>query len=125
MTEMKDLTLLFVEDELLMQKSIEKILAKHVKEFHLAVNGQEGLALHEKLKPDIILTDLDMPVMNGLEMIARIRETDETTPVIIITAFEDQADIAEGADFALIKPILKKRLFDLIGMCVDKINASK
>ncbi|MCD8492698.1 MAG: hypothetical protein LRY51_12835 [Geovibrio sp.] len=41
MKNLKDIRLLFVEDELLMQKSIEKILAKHIKEFRLAVNGEE------------------------------------------------------------------------------------
>ncbi|MCD8493734.1 MAG: response regulator [Geovibrio sp.] len=69
MRNLKDIRLLFVEDELLMQKSIEKILSKHVKEFRLAVNGEDGLKIHAEMKPDIIITDLDMPVMNGLQMI--------------------------------------------------------
>jgi YesN/AraC family two-component response regulator len=123
MKELKDIRLLFVEDELLMQKSIEKILAKHVGEFKLAVNGEEGLKIHGEMKPDIVITDLDMPVMNGLQMISLIRQTDEKTPIIIITAFEDQAEVATGADFSLIKPILKKRLFELLEKCVEKLNS--
>ena len=124
MRNLKDIRLLFVEDELLMQKSIEKILSKHVKEFRLAVNGEDGLKIHAEMKPDIIITDLDMPVMNGLQMISAIRKTDTETPVIIITAFEDQAENAKGADFSLIKPILKKRLFELLDHCLDKLNSN-
>lgn len=124
MKNLKDVRLLFVEDELLMQKSIEKILAKHIKEFRLAVNGEEGLKIHSEMKPDIIVTDLDMPVMNGIQMISAIRKTDTLTPIIIITAFEDQAEVANGADFSLIKPILKKRLFELLDQCVEKLNKS-
>ncbi|MCD8492697.1 MAG: response regulator [Geovibrio sp.] len=74
------------------------------------------------MKPDIIVTDLDMPVMNGIQMISAIRKTDIVTPIIIITAFEDQAEVANGADFSLIKPILKKRLFELLELCVEKLN---
>jgi YesN/AraC family two-component response regulator len=122
MKNLKDVRLLFVEDELLMQKSIEKILAKHIKEFRLAVNGEEGLKIHGEMKPDIIVTDLDMPVMNGIQMISAIRKTDIVAPIIIITAFEDQAEVANGADFSLIKPILKKRLFELLELCVEKLN---
>lgn len=122
MKRLKELSLLFVEDETVMQKTIERILSKHLKRFTLAINGEEGIEKYNSVKPDIIITDLDMPVMNGSVMISEIRKIDKNIPIIIITAFSDQAEKISGADFCLIKPINKNKLFELLDMCVQKLN---
>ncbi|WP_022850317.1 response regulator [Limisalsivibrio acetivorans] len=121
MAELKDLNLLYVEDEEFMQKAITKITSKSIGSLTIADNGMDGLDKYNESKPDIILTDLEMPVMNGLELIKEIRKNDKDTPIIIITAFRDQADFAEGADFVLIKPVLKENLIELLNKSAAKV----
>ena len=73
-----------------------------------AANGEEGLARAEELKPDLIVTDLKMPRMDGLEMIKRLREADNPVDVIILTAYDSfeyaQSAIRLGAVDFLVKP---------------------
>ena len=53
-----------------------------------AANGKEGLRLFQEQKPDIIITDIEMPVMNGLDFIKKVREIDQAIPVIILSCYE-------------------------------------
>ena len=64
-------------------------LEMYVKELYLAYDGEEGVELFLKHRPDIIITDIQMPKMNGLEMISKIRETDTDIPIIVTTAFNE------------------------------------
>lgn len=70
--------LLLVEDDVnlsyIVQAGLQKIIGGY--EVTVAENGKEGIEAWENWKPDIIISDIDMPVMNGFEMVKRIRETD-------------------------------------------------
>ena len=72
-------------------------------------NGQEGLEKAMQEKPDIILLDINMPVMNGLEMLERLRNYPElkNTPVIMVTAYSDSDDINKAADFGISNYVTK------------------
>lgn len=61
-----------------------------------ATNGEEGLQVWAAFKPDIIISDIDMPVMDGFEMVRRIRKTDTRTPVLFLTARSAMNDVVEG-----------------------------
>ena len=82
-----------------------------------AVNGVETVSLHARLSPDLILMDIKMPVMDGLEATALIRKHDRTVPIIAVTAhaFADelQAALEAGCDFVLTKPVDIPRLREL------------
>ena len=62
------LTVLFVEDSKTSRESVKLILKDDVKKFYLASNGEEGFEFYLKYKPDIVLTDIEMPKMDGLSM---------------------------------------------------------
>lgn len=111
----KDISLLFVEDEAEIRSSILQFLQTlPFKKIYVAKNGAEGLDLFFLHKPDIILTDLRMPQMNGLELSGAIKSYDPSTPIILITSkfekevIEDAVDI--GIDASLFKPISLERL---------------
>lgn len=74
--------LLLVEDDpnlrYVVQCGLEDIIGGY--NVQTAVNGEEGLKTWASFKPDIIISDIDMPVMDGFEMVRRIRETDANTP---------------------------------------------
>ena len=120
----KDLTILYVEDEPLVQKSIGSILKRRVKKVYFANNGKDGIeAFKEHLNEiDLILTDIEMPIMNGLEMIEKIKAIRDEKPIIIITAFDDDEHKSDLADEFIVKPVKKEQLFHAIEDSVAKHN---
>ncbi len=76
-----------VEDNQPIREMYEIKLKNSGYEVHTASNGQEGIELLEKIRPDLVLLDIRMPVMNGDEMLAKLRETDwgSLLKVIILT----------------------------------------
>ncbi len=85
------LSILLVEDNLLNQRIVTFSLKKYEHEVSIANNGLEGLNMYKEQKFDVILMDIMMPVMDGLEATVKIREFEESlnkekTPIIAITA---------------------------------------
>lgn len=72
--KLKTLTVLYVEDEEDIRKKISNSLSYYVGEVVEASNGEEGLDLYHKIKPDIIFTDIAMPIIDGIELVKIIRE---------------------------------------------------
>lgn len=86
-----------------------------------AKNGSDGFAKYLSLKPDLVITDIVMPLMNGLELVGKIRETEEgkRVPIIILSAKATPEDkeigFKAGASLYLKKPCSSKLLLDSIG----------
>ena len=74
--EKLDISVLFVEDEELLRAIYERILDKIVSRLYVAENGKAGLEAYNQHRPDLIITDIMMPVMDGLEMVENIRKSD-------------------------------------------------
>lgn len=124
--KLKAVTILYAEDEVGIRKNIMKTLRYYAKDVYEASNGKEALELYEKYKPDIILSDIHMPIIDGIEFIKKIREVDKLTPVVMITAHTDKKYLLEAVELHmekyLIKPINTKTLFDVLGKCIDCLN---
>lgn len=107
--------MLIVEDNADMSAYIESCLKEH---FRIAVapDGGAGLALAQKLKPDVVISDLMMPVMDGIEFTRRMKENPRTNfiPIIVHSVKEDQQSIREaltaGAQEYIIKPFEAENL---------------
>ncbi len=104
-----DFTLLYVEDDRESQRQMKLILEDSVKKFYQAYNGEEGLKIFKEKNPDIILTDINMPVLDGLSMVKQIKELDATKPIMLMSAFEDKRYLSKAIsmkiDFFVSKPI--------------------
>lgn len=104
-----DIHLLYVEDDFLIRESTYKILLKAVTKVSVAQNGNEALQLFHEEQPDVILTDIAMPYMNGLVLARKIIEFSEDTPIIINSAHNDANYLLEaistGVDGFLLKPL--------------------
>ena len=120
MPKLSELTALYVEDEPVARMSIGTFLRRQVGELHTAENGKEGLELFEAHRPRVVITDLEMPVMNGMEMIRKIRELDDGTPIIITTAYDDEAHRCDLADRVILKPIIFNELLKVINDCLEE-----
>lgn len=112
------ITVLYIEDDLSISEEVVFFLTKKVKTVHVAYDGKEGLSLFRKFKPDIIVTDIEMPELNGLEMIKLIKGENKITPIIVTSAFSETNKLIKaielGVDSYLIKPMNLKVLFEKI-----------
>lgn len=108
--------LLYVEDNESIRTALGKRLKIKVKNLYVAKDGQEGLEKFKKYKPDLVLTDITMPKMSGIQMSREIKAIDEKIPIIVISAHNDSSFLLEAIDIGingyLLKPINIKKLFD-------------
>ena len=120
---LKHLTVLFVEDEEFSREICSEFLSRLVGVLVTAHNGAEGLEAWRQHKPDIIITDIQMPVMDGLTMLDEIRSVDRVVPVIIMSAFEETEYLIRSIDLGVsgyaIKPINVSRITDALLKCAQ------
>jgi PAS domain S-box-containing protein len=113
-----EISLLYIEDDATLRNIYEKILKLSVQTVYTASDGLEGLERFKKYHPDIVLTDVRMPVMDGLDMIARIRALDKNTRIIILSAFGESryflSAIELGVKAYLLKPVDSDHLLKTI-----------
>ncbi|MCG8632538.1 MAG: response regulator [Desulfobacterales bacterium] len=109
MSENTEKKILVIDDEVYIRDSVIGFLEDFGFEVIEAENGEVGLEQFQEEKPDLILCDLRMPVMDGLEVLAQVREQDENIPIIIVSGAGNIADTVEalrlGAWDYIIKPI--------------------
>ncbi len=124
-----DISVLYVEDDIFIRKVMLNILSKNVREVYTAENGLEGLNLYKKLHPDIVLTDIRMPVMDGLEMAAQIKFANRNAPIIVTTAYGDTENLLRsieiGIDSYVLKPIDKNKLIRVLRRYAEEIRLKK
>ena len=104
---LKPLTLLYVEDELLIRQNALEYLRRYCDNVLQAQDGKEALQLYEAHHPDIIITDIKMPRLDGLAMATHIRKEDKETPIIITTAHTDTEYLLKAVELQLVKYIVK------------------
>ena len=101
-------------------------LSNYCKKVFSARDGQEALAVYKEKKPNIIITDIEMPRLNGLEMAKQIRKEDKTTPIIIATAFTDTSYLLQAVELQLIKyitkPISSKKLKEALQLVLEHLH---
>ncbi len=118
---MFDLKILYAEDNEKIRDSYVLVLKRYFTEVIEACDGKEALDLYRVHKPDIVLTDINMPELDGLELIRLIRQDDKTIKIIVLSAYSDQEKLLKAIPLGLfaylIKPIkgdaLKSVLMDV------------
>ena len=121
-----DIAILYVEDEPAAREEILFFLQRKVREVFAAANGSEGLDLFREKRPDLVVTDIRMPVMDGLEMAGRIREIDREVKIIVTSAHGDTAYLMKaidvGIDVYVMKPVDTGKLLAAIRKCAEVIE---
>ncbi len=126
---LKTLTVLYVEDDGATRTQFAEFLSRPVGTLITAENGVEGLELFNKHRPDIVITDVQMPRMDGLTMAREIIEIAPKIPIIVITAFE-QSDylmraINIGIDKYVTKPVNSYLLFAALLECTHRLRGEQ
>lgn len=104
---LEGISILYVEDDADVHKQTLEFLQMHFKEVHSAFEGRQGLLMFKENKPDVILTDIRMPVMDGLEMSSLIKESNPSVPIIIITAYYESEYLVKAIDIGVDKYVTK------------------
>jgi|GEM_PF-1900870 len=127
---LNDIRILYVEDDEDIKEEISEFLESEVLELFIAKDGEEAIEIFREKKPDIVITDIQMPKLNGLELATEIKKIDKLIPIIITTAFNENEYLLKsiniGIDKYVLKPINLNTLIDSIYHCVEsKILKSK
>ena len=126
---LKSLTLLYVEDEENTREQFSTFLGYFSGVLIKAANGAEGLEAFLLHKPDIIVTDIRMPVMDGLAMADKIRELDKTVPIIVLTAYDQSDDLMKsiniGIDRYVTKPVDSNKFQKALLACGHRLLMEK
>ncbi|MGC9089612.1 MAG: response regulator [Caldisericia bacterium] len=105
----KKIKILIADDQKLIREGL-KVLLEMEEDFTViseASNGKEAVDLYIKLRPDIVLMDIQMPIMNGVNAIKKIKEIDELSKIIILTTFDDYEYVFDGLKSGALGYILK------------------
>ncbi|QKJ22501.1 response regulator transcription factor [Poseidonibacter lekithochrous] len=129
MEKLKNIKILYIDDEDLIRSNAVEYLEFYCDNVYEAKDGLEGIEVYEKFKPDIIITDIKMPKLNGLEMVRQIRQKDKTTRIIVATAFLETSYLLEAIDLGLVKyltkPITEDKLLPILKSCVLDVFEDK
>lgn len=126
--QLKKMTVLLVEDDPATLASLATFIKPRVKELYTASNGRDGLNLYDTRKPDMVMADMIMPVMDGIEMAIGIRAINPDAIIILITGLSNEYSLRRALelipDAFIEKPINFKRLRGVMGQMAARIKAS-
>ncbi len=124
----KNVSILVAEDEAELREYLAEYLQLFFKNVYSAGCGQEAYKIYLDQKPDIILSDINMPNLDGLSMISKIRENDATTKIIIMSAHSDKEKLLRAVELNLItyliKPMKIETLKEVLFNTVESIKSS-
>jgi YesN/AraC family two-component response regulator len=104
---LKSLAVLSVEDDDEVQQQLAQFFITKVKSFYVAFNGKQGLEAYRMYRPNAVIADIRMPVMDGLEMSKVIKHIDREVPIILTTAFNDQRYLLKSNELGIDEYVLK------------------
>lgn len=118
-------TILLIEDDIPLRNEIEEFLSIYFDTIITANDGKEGLELYKLHKPNAIFSDINIPYLNGLELIKQIRNNDQETPIVILSAHTNHEYLLKAIELKLvtylIKPIETKKLQEAIEKILNTI----
>ncbi len=127
--KLKSLSVLYAEDEVGIRENVADSLRYYFQGVYEANDGEEAYDIYLEKKPDIILTDIHMPKVDGIEFVKKIRAKDREVLIIIITAHTDKKYLMEAVELHMEKYIVKPiNLEDLLGVfekCIMVLNINK
>ena len=118
----KDLKVLYVEDNDNVRIQTAKLLGIYFQSITQVKNVKEALTEFKNSNFDLIFTDIDMPEINGLELIKQIRKKDDFIPIVIISAYDDTNYFLKAIEYGIDGYILKPFKFDSIQSLIKKIT---
>ncbi len=120
--------ILALDDSMVMTRMINQVLVSGGYTVFQAKNGQEGFSffVDNRARIDLIITDINMPVMDGISFIKKVRELDDVIPILVLTSEADdimkQKGLDAGADGWITKPFERGQFLDIVRQAFDLIE---
>ncbi|WP_372998482.1 response regulator transcription factor [Sulfurimonas sp.] len=119
-------TVLYIEDEKDIRTNYVNYLTRHFEKVYEAADGEEGYEKYKKNRPDIMIVDINLPKLNGLDLVRRIRENNHSTKVIMLTAHSETKYLLEATELKLtkylVKPVSRSELKDALTLVIDELS---
>jgi len=120
-------SVLYIEDEQILCDKISRFLSKIFNQVDTASNGEEGLKKYFKKPYDIVITDILMPKMNGIEFIYKIREQNKDQEIIVLSAYTNASYLTESIELNvtgyIIKPVKFNQMINVLELSIIKLTA--
>lgn len=118
--------ILFIEDEKDIRDNYTKYLRRHFLNVYEAVDGEDGYGVYKDKKPEIMIVDINLPKLNGLDLVKKIREEDQSVKVIMLTAYSDTKYLLDASELKLVKylvkPITRRELKSALDVAVEEFS---
>lgn len=125
MKDMHPYKILLVEDEKAIKENYVTYLKMFFSEVFEAEDGEKAYELYKLKKPDIMIIDINIPKLNGLDLLERIRENDYSTKAIMLTAHSDKSFLLKAVGLKLtrylVKPVSRKDLKEALKLTIDEV----
>lgn len=122
----KALKILYVEDDLALREEVSLFLSDIFAQVDLATNGEEGLQKLSQTHYDLVITDIKMPIMNGIEMIEQINELYPSLPILVTSAHNESEYLMKlinlNVDNFITKPLQSEQIFRVLHRIVKRIH---
>jgi DNA-binding response OmpR family regulator len=126
---LKDKSVLFAEDDEIIKKNITDVLKMLFKEVYTVNDGQKAYELYEEESIDLVITDIKMPLMDGLDLTEKIRKKDYDIPIILLTNFTQQEILMQAVNLSIdgyiTKPIELEDLISTIQKSMKRVVKNK
>ena len=119
-------TILFIEDETKLRENYVQYLKRYFKNVYEAQDGEEAYTIYKEKKPDILIVDINIPKLNGLDLLKKIRENDYVTKAIVLTAHSDVDFLLQATSLKLtkylVKPITRQELHEALDLVLQEFS---
>ena len=128
-SQFKTISILLAEDERKLALAMKTAIGEYFHKFIVTYDGEEALEAYHKHMPNIVITDILMPKLTGLELMQEFRKVDDDLPIIILSAHSDSDKLLKAIDLGVtkyfIKPVDPDELLEYIALLIPKIKKKK
>ena len=125
--EKSQYSILCIEDNQIVREKLVELLRSFFHTVYSASSAEEAIPLYQRNKPEIILTDINLPGISGMDLAKKIREKDLSTKVIILTAHMSDELLLAASELKLtkylLKPVTYKALKEALKLAIDELES--
>ncbi len=118
--------ILFIEDEKAIRDNYVEFLKRYFKNVYEAEDGEVAYQVYKEKKPDILIVDINIPKLNGIELLKKIRKSDHKTKAIMLTAHSDTSYLLDAVGLKLtkylIKPVTRAQLKEALNLVFEELR---